>query len=467
MGTHPIFESDFDCLTDYVKNTVTMSQVYKVDVYVSNGDAALSTKQRPIKARIVIPQEGHDIEYHVEGSEKKSALRQVRIERARDGFGISIKGGKEHNRPLIISKCDARHKEIKVGDRIVSCNGKSMLNSNHSDAVEAIRGKCGEEKNYVQFELQGDNWEKREIPIQIPEIYRPVTSNCMWMTRLSRASKYGENAIEIASPCLQSRFVITAESEKVANHFVKSFQKAKMAANVGKFEKLNQLIEQSAVVEFSDSFLNTKDCQIHNMDWFHGSIGTEEKKHYLVILTQTQLRFYFALPTKWKEWNEPVKTISLISTRAVIYKGNLLLRVGTKKEAEVLDVRCSSASTWHDEIHRQTRACVSKVKEAQVEVIFENETGYLGIHWTEGLKLFKAPNRKLHWHKTIANLSSIDDDNQSNLILSFKDKSKYTLVLGDGLRPFIFLMLNFVETQFEEISNNNINNNKTIEKPQI
>ena len=80
----------------------------------------------------------------------------------------------------------------------------------------------------------------------------------MWMTRLSRASKYGENAIEIASPCLQSRFVITAESEKVANHFVKSFQKAKMAASVGTFEKLNQLIEQSAVVEFSDSFLNAK-----------------------------------------------------------------------------------------------------------------------------------------------------------------------------------------------------------------
>ena len=37
---------------DYVKDTVTMSQVYKVDVYVSNGDAALSTKQRPIKVNL-------------------------------------------------------------------------------------------------------------------------------------------------------------------------------------------------------------------------------------------------------------------------------------------------------------------------------------------------------------------------------------------------------------------------------
>ena len=37
--------------------------------------------------------------------EKSSPLREVKIKRNNNGFGISIKGGKEHNRPIIISKC--------------------------------------------------------------------------------------------------------------------------------------------------------------------------------------------------------------------------------------------------------------------------------------------------------------------------------------------------------------------------
>ena len=100
--------------------------------------------------------------------EKNSPLRQVRIQRCSDGFGISIKGGREHSRPIIISKCDSRHKDIKLGDRLISCNEKSLLNSYHKEAVEAIRNSG----DIVKFELQGENWEKSEMPIQIPKIYK-------------------------------------------------------------------------------------------------------------------------------------------------------------------------------------------------------------------------------------------------------------------------------------------------------
>ena len=92
----------------------------------------------------------------------------MRIQKNSGGFGISIKGGKEHGRPIIISKCDSRHKDIKLGDRLISCNNKSLLNSYHKDVVEAIRNS-GE---VVKFEVQGENWEKKEMPIEVPEIYR-------------------------------------------------------------------------------------------------------------------------------------------------------------------------------------------------------------------------------------------------------------------------------------------------------
>jgi hypothetical protein len=62
------------------------------------------------------------------------------------------------------------------------------------------------------------------------------------MTRLSRASKYGENCIEIASPSLQKRFIIKAETEPIADMFVRSFQKAKAAANSVNLRALNRLL---------------------------------------------------------------------------------------------------------------------------------------------------------------------------------------------------------------------------------
>ena len=106
------------------------------------------------------------------------------------------------------------------------------------------------------------------------------------------------------------------------------------------------------------------------------------------------------------------------------FTGNLLLRTGTRKEVEILELRCSNAHRWHDDIHRVTAECVQRVNEAQVEVIHESETAFLGIHWSDGLRLYKSPTRKVQWHKPTAMLSSIDDDNQSNLTLEFKDESK-------------------------------------------
>ena len=101
-----------------------------------------------------------------------------------------------------------------------------------------------------------------------------------------------------------------------------------------------------------------------------------------------------------------------------------MLRTGTRKEVEILELRCSNAHRWHDDIHRVTAECVQRVNEAQVEVIHESETAFLGIHWSDGLRLYKSPTRKVQWHKPTAMLSSIDDDNQSNLTLEFKDESK-------------------------------------------
>ena len=75
--------------------------------------------------------------------------------------------------------------------------------------------------------------------------------------RLSRASKYGENSIELASGDLSTRFVIKAETEPIADMFVRTFQKAKNSISQAAFKKLNHLLNQKAAFEYFDK--NLKD----------------------------------------------------------------------------------------------------------------------------------------------------------------------------------------------------------------
>merc|ERR1712130_337283 len=46
MGTHPIFESDFDCLTDNMFELVTMEDNVKLEPHLFDKDMADATKQQ-------------------------------------------------------------------------------------------------------------------------------------------------------------------------------------------------------------------------------------------------------------------------------------------------------------------------------------------------------------------------------------------------------------------------------------
>ena len=103
------------------------------------------------------------------------------------------------------------------------------------------------------------------------------------------------------------------------------------------------------------------------------------------------------------------------------------MRTGTRTEVDIMELRCSNANGWYSDIAEVTRECVKRVNEAQVEVIHDSETAFLGIHWTEGLRLYNSPDRKIIWHKQTSMIKSIDDDNQSTLVLEFKDNTKVSL----------------------------------------
>ena len=77
--------------------------------------------------------------------ENINEIRRIRIDKtSEDNYGISIKGGKENNMPIFISKIfkDSpadRTGQLNIGDSILEVNGESLINATHEDAVKALK----------------------------------------------------------------------------------------------------------------------------------------------------------------------------------------------------------------------------------------------------------------------------------------------------------------------------------------
>ena len=79
------------------------------------------------------------------------------------------------------------------------------------------------------------------------------------MVRLARPKdkKFGDHAIEIASPDLTNRMIIQPESEAHANTFTSAFRRQMQKENDANLDSLNILLKNNAV--FNNSDMHWKD----------------------------------------------------------------------------------------------------------------------------------------------------------------------------------------------------------------
>lgn len=69
---------------------------------------------------------------------------------------------------------------------------------------------------------------------------------------------------------------------------------------------------------------------------------------------------------------------------------------------------------------------MTRVEEALVEIIYNEEKAFLGMHHDAGLKLYvlREGRRTLKWTRHAQTISGIDDCDNTKLLLSFSDGSK-------------------------------------------
>merc|ERR1711892_1507753 len=121
MGTHPIFESDFDCLTE--GHIAKMSHMYSRE--------GLYDGQIEMVDEVIWQQ-------HTYVLEKAPAF----------GFGIAVSGGVDNpaartgDTSVIITdivRGGPAYKKLQVNDILIAVNGTVMENVSHSEAVATVK----------------------------------------------------------------------------------------------------------------------------------------------------------------------------------------------------------------------------------------------------------------------------------------------------------------------------------------
>ena len=180
------------------------------------------------------------------------------------------------------------------------------------------------------------------------------------------------------------------------------------------------------VMKFIQWIFSVPNIELKKIDWFH---ETETHRHFVMALNNLELRLYNSLPTSWADWDHPAHILPLLGTSILLQKGlksptsnfdgynqisdTLVIRTGTRKEVEIRQFQGANLKAWLHAINEAKYLYVEKVEEALVEIVYKQETAFLGMHRLEGFKLYqitpdgKRPKGNLIMNRFRKNIADI------------------------------------------------------------
>ena len=111
-------------------------------------------------------------------------FRNVRLKRHPDGgLGFSVKGGIEHNLPILVSKVCRNEDDdhLYIGDAILKVNHRSLGAVTHDEAVDLLRGAGDEVSLTVKHYKSAAPFLLKQLRQMIPEMDDAAAKGTCWL----------------------------------------------------------------------------------------------------------------------------------------------------------------------------------------------------------------------------------------------------------------------------------------------
>lgn len=405
------------------------------------------------------------------------------------GLGISIKGGKENNMPILISKifkglAADKTNALYVGDAILSVNNEDLRNATHDEAVRALK-RAGKEVELVvrylkeitpyfkkNFQLEGVGWqldnrrpiakpapsgEIKIIPLAWAVLTRAGPDTLPHMAGGEGIDNFGNSTIfELKSP--DHRFSVVFRCKEPggqANAWFNAIHGNLLAVNEQCAREANMLLTNSEY-----------DKQIKLMGWLHENVidqvsGTQTWRPVWAAILDHDWNFYPSPPSTPEEWAKPATEHRLICTRLVnsgvpnaerktcFY--TFTTRTGTRHgvEGHVMRVETQQdSSMWTRTIVEGAHLSAQTLETVHINVIWRGSACVLTVHFENGFFLDDQSSQQQLWQYPFERLRYSTDDNQRRLILDFGGQDgEHDIDVQTNPKPLVFIIHTFLSAK--------------------
>nr|CDS33529.1 beta 1 syntrophin [Hymenolepis microstoma] len=380
----------------------------------------------------------------------KSELVRITIS---DGFGlgISIKGGRDFDTPIVISKifkgmAADQSKQLKVGDVILSVNGENMRTATHNEAVKALKragsNVCLEIKPMrqsasfflgLQLKLSSSpigsvspnttltNVSATSGPpqkrIQIPLTLAYIARRRHRQNGIS-SSEATLCCIEIFSPDLTQSCLLCTGSPQLASIWFKSLCRHASVLNQLHLQQTMRILPHTSlrkigwVLELDQIIDDDSDSYPSNL---YDPSGNDFSNSYwqpvFLAVTNCLLLIFSQAPQSPIEWSLPSATAPLIVTRAAVrppcvveYADNQLSHINQSPKFFVVRTgrRCgvethifaaptgSELESWLETISQSTEDALDAVPQLSIACRWRGIDSLLMLHRSAGICLIPA-----------------------------------------------------------------------------
>ncbi|CAJ0594954.1 unnamed protein product [Cylicocyclus nassatus] len=391
---------------------------------------------------------------------EKRTVRVVKYDG--NGLGISIKGGRDNNMPIIISKIfkgmAADHTgELFVGDTILAVNGESLIDATHDDAVRALKRAGRVVDLYVQYKrdemVRNDNVvEKIEWDDDTRDRIRAIGLKLAYVARAGIDADAEGRIFEMRSPSGRYALAFRCASSVEADSWFEAIHGCVNALLTQALAQVNLMLGGHP--------------QVRRMGWVSEQVsedGIIMWKPKFLTLTQNELLFYEAVPQLKTEWAEPRITRPLVATRVVqttsrtapVMKGlsdviSLRIRTGTQNGVRTHTLRVEThadLAQWVRAIVLGTYEACSETSQVTSPCIWRGENCELIVNLDVGISL-TGPNREILWQHPFEAIRATGDDGGRFLWIDFGPPTgEQELDLLTSAKPIVFILHSFLATK--------------------
>lgn len=380
------------------------------------------------------------------------------------GLGISVKGGRENQMPILISRIFSgmaadRTGQLKIGDAILAVNDINISAASHDEAVAALKSSGSTVTLTVKYMrevipffrkaciLSEIGWDfSRSGPglysTDVNEVNESNESDTKIIPLLLAHVTFDGMEIHLRSPDARSLLLLRASSEVIASAWFHAIYSATNALTLKALANLNHVL----VDTLDGSFLR-------HMGWLVEEGGSP----VFVAVTDRELCIYDRVPWTTESWTCPLYSYSLLHIRAIMgvssngTADSLSLRIGARNGTEQRIMRTLEASLWAQQVTDATCRLCKRLKCVKFPCVFRGKDCTLILDIHRGFELRTSEAGKILCKYELSDLAQCSDDSVRILLIQFKDGLALELEMLHGPRPFVFAMHSFMSARVVEL----------------